>query len=397
MNDEELAWFRGGNNIQIFLLNDPDLPIIIEEVGIENILDTFIDLSKDERMYNASPFFQKLMVAAVKLCYEAPWDEVVETMKHKTRDYKSAKDSIGVEYSAFMAAIAHICQLDVSPEEKQRLCEQLKDKWGVITHFLCVTLNMRVRCRYDNIFQVVPLFSDTHSDRSGYSHLMMRCLARNSSVLYAEECGKRKKRITALEKLLKVNKNTVPNHELDRLFEVIFPNIETDDGTVLMELHWLLENLRSEYAEKRKRGEEIYLELKKQGNLKLALELLAKWKDGTADSVPIEVLASAILKNDYSTARTIFLFLGDGLDKEPAWMKATPYIKEQLELKKEEEEQRVRMLGMVAQMMTNNVAMPITVNGDYVAGDKHVENEVDKVMPGAIGIKKEIKRDNEQR
>lgn len=360
-----------GNCIKSLLESEPNLPELIDKVGLIEILNTSIRLSDDPKLSSFAFFFDKLIITAVKQGYKTNWEELITDMQQSTRNYISKKNRNGVEHSSFLAAIANIKKQKIRISEQEELLDLLFNHWHILTYFLSIILGIIVGCNFSQLSQIISLFSDRYKE---YSHLMLKCISYKPDVFFAEEPDKLKKRIKGLDKLIEVTEKTKSNQSIDQLFKVIFPNIEFDENVTKRNVQQILEKLNNKYSQENKKNREKYKYFKERSEHIQSYELIVKLKEQLKNSVSVEALANTILEKEPDAAEDLFKQLDWGLEGEPGWVENREQVKEQIKMKKIEEEERKRIMAEGFKLIQNSNTGDGLSFYHYGSGSQHIDN-----------------------
>ncbi len=346
MSKAEMDEYLKREYLRVLLLTDPYLPDLIESEGLIEIMNTHIRLSvNDDTCREYFSYFSKLLVSAVAKGYSANWKKLLATMKQRTNAYKEAKDSNGVEFTAFVAALAHISLTERCDEEKCRLCNLLLCYWRTLAYCLSITLDMCVGCAFKNVYQIVPQFTST---QQRFSHLMLRCLARNPQTLSSDRCDKQKRRVDALRKLLDASGSPLLNHELDDLFRIIFPNVKFDEEWVMAKIRQIQREVEGNYARQKAKNQQLFEKMRTVNRTARVEELEAALRKQLKESLPADALVNTILEAEPHAAEALFKQLDWGLGDIPAWAERKESIKAKIKMKQQAEEQRRETLTKVS-------------------------------------------------
>ncbi len=342
MSKAEMDDCMKGEYLKVLLLTDPYLPDLIESEGLIEIMDTHISLSEGDTWRKYFSYFSKLLVSAVAKGYSTNWKRLLTTMKQRTNAYKEAKDSNGVEFTAFVAALAQISLTKRCDEEKCRLCNLLLRYWHTLAYCLSITLDMCVSCGFTNVYQIVPQFTST---QHRFAHLMLRCLARNPQILMSDKCDKQKRRVDTLHKLLDACGSPQLSHELDDLFRIIFPKVQFDEERVMVKIGQIQQELEENHARLKAKNQKLYEKIRTMQQTERVEELEAALRKQLKESLPADALVNTILEAEPQSAEALFNLLDWGLEDIPAWMEVRSSVRQQIKEKQKEQRRRQELLA----------------------------------------------------
>ena len=305
------------------------------------------------------------------------YSEVTEELRYQRVNYNNGSGEVFALMHAFITVM-----LSSHRHERHKMMFQLmKEHWDFLRHLYSVLTGSIIGFGFTNF---VSLANNLKTAKyHPYLHLVYWFLADNADSL----CSKKQQKgmIKALVALQEIMDRTDPNHELDKLCQLLFAEevkemLIKHPKTPYRQLESENHVLKEENHDLKKENSELKAE---RSILKEKLEKLAQEQDETArelagelqrafveDVIPFIELEEELLELPPASVGSVFSILNDMLGGNEVWQKHFKSLRAKVRKREKEKDAS---------------AQP-TVQGDYIAGNKVVDKEVGNVAAGGTGI-----------
>ena len=304
-------------------------------------------------------------------CGENAYEEVTEELRYQRVNGNSNSGEIYALLHAFITIV-------MSPPrfgKRQELFQLMKTHWDFLRHVYCVMTGSIIGLGFANF---VSLANNLKNGKyRPYLHLVYWFLADNADTLCAKK--QQKGMVKALTALQDIMDSTEPNHELDELCQMLFPEevkemLTKHPKTPYRQLETEVEVLKVENselkAERSVLNEKLSTLAQRQEEItrQMATELQKAFVE---DSIPYAEIEEELLELPPNSVGSVFSALNDMLGGNDVWHKHYKALR--TKVRKREKEKDIP-------------PQPVRVEGDYVV-EKKVDQQIGTIEDGGIGVK----------
>ena len=304
-------------------------------------------------------------------CGENTYEEVTEELRYQRVNGNSGSGEIYALLHAFIIIVMS------SPRfgKRKELFRLMKMHWDFLRHIYCVMTGSIIGLGFANF---VSLANNLKTAKyRPYLHLVYWFLADNADTLCAKK--QQKGMVKALSALQDIMDSTEPNHELDELCQMLFPEevkemLTKHPKTPYRQLETEVEVLKVENSELRAERSVLKDKLstlaqrQEEITRQMATELQKAFVE---DSIPYAEIEEELLELPPNTVGSVFSALNDMLGGNDVWHKHYKVLR--AKVRKREKEKDVPQ-------------QPVRVEGDYVV-EKKVDQQIGTIEDGGIGVK----------
>ena len=254
-----------------------------------------------------------------------------------------------------------------SEDEVDVRIDEYRKNWRHFSWMYGMVIGRVIGSRLHNFTAVVNQVGQSPRDR--YLHLYLPLVENNIDTICLYTDDNRERLINAIEKMRGRESLVQQSTELDDLYGILFPKYFKDAMSSQRPAATIAE-LRKELAEREERINNLESSI---NSLKDQFKETVSELTDAVNAVEKDIftpnnLKDAFLRFDSNMAHMLFGSVATLLTNNPTWQKYAPQIQQAIIEKQEMEKRRDVYIE------------------EYVV-NKHVENEVNGVAPGAIGIK----------
>ena len=265
-------------------------------------------------------------------CGENTYEEVTEELRYQRVNGNSGSGEIYALLHAFITIV-------MSPPRfgrRQKLFQTMKMHWDFLRHVYCVMTGSIIGLGFANFVSLANNLKN--AKYQPYLHLVYWFLSDNADTL----CSKKQQKgmVKALSSLEDIMDRTEPNHELDELCQMLFPEevkemLMKHPKTPYRQLETEVKELRAEKNELKKKL--IALALKQEEiTRQMASELQKAFVE---DAIPYAEIEAELLELPPKTVGSVFSALNDMLGGNDVWHKHYKTLRAKVRKREKQKEQ----------------------------------------------------------
>lgn len=330
---------------------------------------TFIDREcpkSDDEEASKGKFCIEMLTRVPMLLERSKWAELKDSVIEKFKQAGGLQfNRFQVEYYCFMIGVLMIAEYSRDEERRLIRTELFIKEWDQFSWMYGMGLGRVIGSRLHNFTAVIN--QTGLNNRKHYLHLYLPMAERFKEKMLRYNDDKPDKLEKAIEKARMVEVREEQKTDLDELYGILFPTPYQDAMSANRPASTIAQ-MKQEMKDKEIRIKELegaVDDLSSRYDLVLK-QLTEAVGDVESDRISAEDLTAAFLRLPAELALSFFGSISTLLAQNLTWQRCAPRINQQI-------------LAKAGNSST------INVQGDYVL-NKHVDNEVDKVEPGATGI-----------
>jgi hypothetical protein len=295
------------------------------------------------------------------MCGDNAYDEVTEELRYQRVNGNSNSGEIYALLHAFITIV-------MSPPrygKRKELFTLMKTHWDFLRHMYCVMTGSIIGLGFANFVSLANNLKN--AKYHPYLHLVYWFLADNADTLCAKQ--QQKGMVKALTALLDIMDRTEPNHELDELCLMLFPEevkemltkhpktsyrqLESENKVLENENKVLKVENDELKAEKKALNEKLNALARQQEEITLQMASELK-KAFVEDAIPYSEIEEELLELPPKTVGSVFTILNDMLGGNEVWQRHFRELRKKV--RKREKEKEVPLIDARHVTMTGNDA-----------------------------------------